>query len=268
MPDGDVFTTEVWNSNDATETPALTYSPVSKVWSSAGIAPDPLVLLTKGTTTYDETGPAMLRPDGTVFATGGVGFNDIYDTVGGTWSSGPSFPTFTGTYSAGACNTVGVTEQLVMADAPAALLPDGNVLVAPGAVDSQSACQWVPPTEFFEFDGTSLTQVAESTEAPLGPILRRAPAGAADGTGALHRFGQLHRALHAGGKSEPVMGADYRDVARDGVGGRHELRSYRHAVQRLVASVELRRRLPGRDQFSAGANHQQRDRPRLLRAHS
>ncbi len=169
LPDGDVFTTEVWNSNDATETPALTYSPVSKVWSSAGIAPDPLVLLTKGTTTYDETGPAMLRPDGTVFATGGVGFNDIYDTVGGTWSSGPSFPTFTGTYSAGACNTVGVTEQLVMADAPAALLPDGNVLVAPGAVDSQSACQWVPPTEFFEFDGTSLTQVAESTEAPFVP---------------------------------------------------------------------------------------------------
>jgi hypothetical protein len=169
LPNGDVFTTEVWNSSDATETPALTYSPVSKVWSSAGIAPDPLVLLTKGTTTYDETGPAMLRPDGTVFATGAVGFNDIYDTVGGTWSSGPSFPTITGTYSAGSCNTVGVTEQLVMADAPAALLPDGNVLVAPGAVDSQSACEWVPPTEFFEFDGTNLTQVAESTVAPQVP---------------------------------------------------------------------------------------------------
>jgi hypothetical protein len=169
LPDGNVFTTEVWNSNDATETPALTYSPVSKGWSSAGIAPDPLVLLTKGGTTYDETGPAMLRPDGTVFASGAVGFNDIYDTVGGTWSSGPSFPTITGTYSAGACNTVGVTEQLVAADAPAALLPDGNVLVAPGPVDSQKACQWVPPTNFFEFDGTNLTQVAESTVAPQVP---------------------------------------------------------------------------------------------------
>ena len=139
------------------------------MWSSAGIAPDPLVLLTKGGTTYEETGPAMLRPDGTVFATGAVGFNDIYDTVGGTWSSGPSFPTITGTYSAGSCNTVGVTEQLVMADAPAALLPDGNVLVAPGAVDGQSACEWVPPTEFFEIDGTNLTQVAESTVAPQVP---------------------------------------------------------------------------------------------------
>jgi hypothetical protein len=169
LPDGDIFTTEVWNSNDATETPALTYNPVSKVWSSAGIAPDPLVLLTKGGTTYDETGPAMLRPDGTVFASGAVGFNDIYDTVGGTWSSGPSFPTITGTYSMGACNTVGVTEQLVAADAPAALLPDGNVLIAPGPVDSQSACQWVPPTEFFEFDGTSLTQVAQPAFAAQVP---------------------------------------------------------------------------------------------------
>ena len=48
LPDGTVFTTEIYNSNDATETPALTYSPVSKTWSSAGIAPDPLVLLKKG----------------------------------------------------------------------------------------------------------------------------------------------------------------------------------------------------------------------------
>ncbi|HWJ41546.1 MAG TPA: hypothetical protein VNT29_10440, partial [Candidatus Limnocylindrales bacterium] len=164
LPDGDVFTTEVWNSNDATETPALTYNSTSKVWSSAGIAPDPLVLISKGGVNYFETGPALLRPDGTVFASGGVGFNDIFDTVSSTWSSGPSFPTITGTYNAGSCHTIGVTEQLVAADAPAALLPDGNVLIAPGPVDSQSACEWVPPTVFFEFDGTSLTQVAQ----PIG----------------------------------------------------------------------------------------------------
>ncbi|HUI25280.1 MAG TPA: choice-of-anchor D domain-containing protein, partial [Candidatus Kryptonia bacterium] len=83
--------------------------------------------------------------------------------------SGPSLPTFTGTYSSGSCNTVGVTEQLAMADAPAALLPDGNVLIAAGAVDSSSACEWVPPSEFFEFDGTNLTQVASSTYASAVP---------------------------------------------------------------------------------------------------
>jgi hypothetical protein len=53
---------------------------------------------------------------------------------------------------------------LVAADAPAALLPDGNVLIAPAPVDT--ACEWVPPTEFFEFDGTNLTQVAEPTDGP------------------------------------------------------------------------------------------------------
>ena len=169
LPDGDVFTTEIWNSNDGTVTPALTYSPVSKAWSSAGIAPDPLVLQSKGGVTYDETGPAMLRPDGTVFASGAVGFNDVYDSVSNSWSSGPSFPSVIDNYISGGCTITNVSEQLVAADAPAALLPDSNVLIAPGPVDSQSACEWVPPSVLLEFDGTSLTQVAQPTFASQVP---------------------------------------------------------------------------------------------------
>jgi len=159
LPDGAVLTLEVWNSS-ATQTPALMYTEAQQAWSSASSAPDPLVLLTEGSTTYDEIGPAILRPDGTVFAAGATGMTAIYDTASGTWSAGPSFPTITETYSAGSCTISNVTEQLKAADAPAALLPDGNVLIAVSPVDSQSTCEWVPPTEFFEFDGTSLTQVA------------------------------------------------------------------------------------------------------------
>ena len=169
LPDGDVFTTEIWNSSDGTVTPALTYSPVSQAWSSAGTAPDPLVLLSKGGVNYHETGPAMLRPDGTVFASGAVGFNDVYDTVSNTWSSGPSFPSVIDNYSSGSCTISNKTEQLVAADAPAAILPDGNVLIAPGPVDSQSACEWVPPSVLFEFDGTSLTEVAQPSFASQVP---------------------------------------------------------------------------------------------------
>ncbi|MGC2494886.1 MAG: hypothetical protein WA410_18770, partial [Candidatus Binatus sp.] len=165
LPNGDVFTLEIYNSLDATETPALMYSPAMQAWISAGTAPDPLALLSYGGTTYDEIGPALLRPDGTVFASGATGFNDIYDTISSTWSSGPSFPTFVDNYSSGSCVISNKTEQLVAADAPAALLPDGNVLIAPGPVDSQSACEWVPPSVFFEFDGTSLTEVAQPTYA-------------------------------------------------------------------------------------------------------
>ncbi|HVN64878.1 MAG TPA: hypothetical protein VMT58_09595 [Candidatus Binataceae bacterium] len=169
LPDGTVLTLEVWNSTDNVHTPALVYTSSTKAWTSAGTAPDPLVLLSSGSTQYFEIGPSILRPDGTVFATGGTGYNDVYDTVGKTWSSGPSFPTYTSSYNSGGCNTNGITEQYVMADAPAALLPDGNVLVAAGAVDSQSACEWIPPTAFFEFDGSSLTQVASPTNAPYVP---------------------------------------------------------------------------------------------------
>ncbi len=165
LPDGDVFTLEIYNSLDTTETPALMYSPVTQAWISAGTAPDPLALISYGGTTYDEIGPAMLRPDGTVFASGATGFNDVYNTGTGTWSSGPAFPTITDTYSSGKCSISNKTEQLVAADAPAALLPDGNVLIAPSPVDSQAACEWVPPTVFFEFDGSSLTEVAQPTYA-------------------------------------------------------------------------------------------------------
>jgi len=152
LPNGTVLTLEIYNSSDSSETPALTYSSASQAWSSAGTAPDPLVNLDnnpQNNTPYDEIGPAILRPDGTLFAGGGTGFNDIYNTSTGSWSSGPTFPTLSG-------------KQLEAADAPAALLPDGNVLVAASPIYSS-------PTEFFEFDGTNLTQVNEAVNASSSP---------------------------------------------------------------------------------------------------
>ena len=40
-----------------------------------------------------EVGPAVLRPNGTVFATGGTSNTAIYNTASGTWSVGPTFAT-------------------------------------------------------------------------------------------------------------------------------------------------------------------------------
>jgi hypothetical protein len=62
-------------------------------------------------------GPAVLRLDGTVFATGAntcgaAGHTSIYDPTTKKWTSGPNFP-----------------GKEDIADGPAALLPDGNVLV-------------------------------------------------------------------------------------------------------------------------------------------
>jgi hypothetical protein len=84
----------------------------------------------------------VLRPDGTVFATGPTGHTAIFSpahkpSLAGTWSVGPDFPNIPG------------MGQLAVSDGPASLLPNGNVLVAvnPGGN---------PPSFFFEFDGTNL----------------------------------------------------------------------------------------------------------------
>ena len=87
-----------------------------------------------------ETGPGILRPDGTVFAMGALhegqsaAHTAIY-TPGSGWSAGPDWP-----------------DGDQASDSPAALLPDGNVL-ALGSSDY-----------LYEFDGTNFTQ------SPVGPV--------------------------------------------------------------------------------------------------
>lgn len=113
------------------------YDPRTRKWTSGGSTinslTDPITF---------EMGIAILRPDGTVFATGTQGYTSIYNTQTQTWSVGPRLPT----------NAKG--KQFTMQDASAALLPSGNVLLtASGGVDATG--QFNPiPLHFFEFDGT------------------------------------------------------------------------------------------------------------------
>ena len=119
------------------------YDPATGSWSSAGSTG---VQLWDSHGSY-EVGPAMLRPDGTVFATGangaGAGHTSIYNSSTRVWTPGPDFP-----------------NNLDIADGPAALLPDGNVLMmtSPGIFQNGSV--------FFEWDGTGLNQVAGPPNAP------------------------------------------------------------------------------------------------------
>jgi hypothetical protein len=77
----------------------------------------------------------LLRPDGTVFAMGasgdGAGHTAIFNTKTSKWTAGPDFPNGND-----------------MADAPAAVLPDGNVLCETSPLVFQA------PLSFYEFDGT------------------------------------------------------------------------------------------------------------------
>jgi len=135
LPDGDVLTVDVDNSRPQQ---SEIYSPVTGGWTNAGITPAKLPK-------KFETGPQLLQPDGDVFAAGASGKTALYDTSTGLWSAGPSFPKIH-------------HKAYVVADGPSAILPDGNVLV-------DASPKGKKPVHFFVFDGTSLTQVADSPNA-------------------------------------------------------------------------------------------------------
>ena len=135
LPDRTVLTT------DAIKEPhAEKYIYTTGTWISANST---IVRLEDGGS--EEIGPMVLRYDGTVFATGGnatgAGHTSIYHPPThplqpGKWTPGPDMP-----------------KTNDMADAPASILPNGDVLceMSPGIFQS--------PVSFYEFDGTKFTQV-------------------------------------------------------------------------------------------------------------
>lgn len=144
LPNGKVLAVDAYvDLGDPNGMNSELYDPSSGSWSSAGST---IVQLWDSHGSYEE-GPGVLRPDGTVFWTGangnGAGHTSVYHLDSQSWTPGPDFP---GT--------------LDVADGPAALLPSGNVLV------SASPGIFLNGTEFFEWDGTSLSQVPATPNSP------------------------------------------------------------------------------------------------------
>jgi hypothetical protein len=138
LPNGDVLVEDVWDGTNSE-----VFNPSTSRWTSAGSTVVDLV-----NTTCTEIGPAVLRPEGSVFAVGGTSNTAIYTTSTGVWSAGPVIPSSYG-----------------VEDGPAAILPDGNVLIDVGP---QSPC-YVAPSKFYEFNGTTLTAVAGPSRAASDP---------------------------------------------------------------------------------------------------
>jgi hypothetical protein len=150
LPSGQLLTVDAYVFQyDPTGTNSEIYDPVSGSWSSAGSTivqlwdsyPD------ANNASY-ETGPAILRPDGTVIVTGAngtpnqPGHNAVYNTHNGTWSVAPDFP-----------------GNLDMADGPGCLLPSGNVLVATSPGIFQNG------VKMFEWDGANWNAVPATARA-------------------------------------------------------------------------------------------------------
>ena len=149
LPDGSVLAIDANNTSDLTY--AERYMPISGAWISAGSTLVKLDDTDADGSQSHELGPAVLRPDGTVFATGATGHTAIYNAKKNTWAPGPDFPDLAG------------EGQLDIADGPACLLPSGRVLVAASPRVFQG------DIHFFEFDGTSLTEVSATPNAPYEP---------------------------------------------------------------------------------------------------
>ena len=140
LPNGTILTADVKNAPNSE-----IYTPATGTWKSAGStivdlhSPSPYgcLMYGPGLCYYPpgEIGPAILRPDGTVFYTGsystsGPGHTAIYNTASGKWTVGPNFPNGD---NAG--------------DSYATLEPSGNVLVfgVSGTV--------------YEWNGSTLSQI-------------------------------------------------------------------------------------------------------------
>lgn len=117
-----------------------------------------------------ETGPQILRPDGTVIAIGATPNTASYSYLTGVWTAGPSFPTTVSSYpNSTNCPTTMATNypSAGEADGPGSILPDGHVLVAASPVDSSG--NEYHCASFFEFDGTNLNPVLGTSTAPDVP---------------------------------------------------------------------------------------------------
>ena len=133
LPSGNVLTVDANNTANLKNSEKYTTS--TGTWASAGST---MVQLddTSTATNSHELGPMVLRPNGTVIAAGATTNNAVYNIATHTWSAAPKFG-----------------GNLDAADAPAALLPDGNVLfdTSPGIFKTG--------TKFFEWDGAAFNPV-------------------------------------------------------------------------------------------------------------
>ena len=154
---GNVLAVDVWKTARQNSAAEL-YNPTTGSWSATGTATNVMA-----DPSSFELGPALRLPNGTVFQIGTTpcaastcpSHTSIYNVSTGTWTAGPDELKVGGNYY--------TTE-----DAPAAVLPDGNVLSqqSPSYTCGQSGGPFCSPSHFFEFDGTSWTQVNDPAQAP------------------------------------------------------------------------------------------------------
>jgi hypothetical protein len=118
------------------------YNNATGAWTSAGSTIIKQSDCDGGQNTF-EVGPIVQRYDGTAVSfsgrTNGAPQTAIYNTTTHTWAAGPVLPSFGGV-------------QYTMADAPAAVLPNGNVLLAMSPSNWTAGNHFPAPTHYWELN--------------------------------------------------------------------------------------------------------------------
>lgn len=185
LPNGTILTADVKNAPNSE-----IYTPSAGAWASAGStivdlhSPSPFGCLNygpNGSLCYyppGEIGPAILRPDGTVFATGsysndgsGPGHTAIYSPSTG-WSVGPNFPRGD---NAGDSFAVLLTDGnvLVEGDTGTSYVFDGTTFTAGPAIPG---CLMVLPTGQVLVGGTEVYNSTGTYSPAWAPAILKAPA--------------------------------------------------------------------------------------------
>jgi hypothetical protein len=153
LPHGQILTVDTQRDAQAHVSDSEIFTIATGTWSNGTRTRSRLV-----DPQAEEIGPAVLMPNGKVFQAGAascvqpycVGHTGLYTALTGAWAAGPDFPAVDG-------------QNMDVSDGPAALLPNGHVLVQ---TSPSAGFAYNSPSHFFEYDGADLTRVAEPASAP------------------------------------------------------------------------------------------------------
>jgi hypothetical protein len=133
------------------------YDIAADQWNQGNNLPTSIVLPPPGDVA--EIGPGLLLDDGTAFFLGGNQHTGIYSpSADPEWSNGGDLPAQSG-------------KNIGIMDGPAALLPDGNILFGAGPIDA--AGDYLAPSSYFEFDGTTFNRTSDPPNHDCATYLTR-----------------------------------------------------------------------------------------------
>jgi hypothetical protein len=159
LANGDILTYDLFSSANDGKFEAELYNPSTNTWSDASQTNGTIPILSSGDQGF-ELGPALLLPDGRALFTGATGLTAFYDPSTNLWTQGPTMPSVM---------INGVLTQLTMGDAPGAVMPNGDLMLA--LSPAVAGGTFPAPTFIYDFNPTAGVYTDISPSSTIDPNL-------------------------------------------------------------------------------------------------